>query len=133
MNIIHRQVNVVTNEVCKNHPNAEYMLYDLLGYLNVGITDKEDESKCAVKRRFRDTNGRISITENRYYELPKFDVNFDKSMVHLFIPYYVSGIKLSSWFAKITGIDVNTEKDLIILPEAPFIDKTLEYKMFDPM
>ena len=42
-------------------------------------------------------------------------------------------MKLSKWLAKITGIDVNTEKDLIVLPEAPLTDKTLEYKMFDPM
>ena len=54
-------------------------------------------------------------------------------MVHLFIPYYVSGVKLSNWLAKITGIDVNNKKELIVLPEAPLTDKTLEYKMCDPM
>ena len=127
------EINVVTNEVFTNHPNAEYTFYDLLGYLNVGIKDKEDEIKRAVKRSFRNTYGRSSITRNRYFELPKFDVKFDKSMVHLFIPYYISGVKLSHWLAKITGIDVNTEKELIDLPEAPLTDKTLEYKMCDPM
>ena len=105
----------------------------MLGYLNVGIKDKEEEIKRAVKQSFRETNGRGSITKNRYFELPKFDVNFDKSMVHLFIPYYISGVKLSQWLAKITGIDVNTEKDLIVLPEAPLTDTTLKHKMFDPM
>ena len=105
----------------------------MLGYLNVGIKDKEEESKRAIKQSFRDTNGRSSITINRYFELPKFDVSFDKSVVHLFIPYYVSGVKLWKWLAKITGIDVNTEKDLIVLPEAPFTDTTLNYNMFDPM
>ena len=54
-------------------------------------------------------------------------------MLHLYIPYYVSGVKLLNWLAKIMGIDVNTEKDLLVLPEAPLTDKTLEYKMFDPM
>ena len=49
-------------------------------------------------------------------------------MVHLFIPYYVSGVKLSKWLAKITGINVNTEKELIILPEPPLTDKTLNIK-----
>ena len=126
------EINVVKNELFKNHPNAEYTLYDLLGYLNAGIKD-EEEIKRAVKQSFRETNGRRSKTKNRYFELPKFDVNFNKSMVHLFIPYYVSGVKLSKWLAKITGIDVNTEKDLIVLPEAPLTDKTLDYKMFDPM
>ena len=127
------EINVVTNELFKNHPNAEYTLYDLLGYLNVGIKDKEEEIKRAVKRSFRDANGRLSITKSRYFELPKFDVNFDKSMVHLYIPYYVSGAKISNWLAKITGIVVNTEKELIVLPEAPLTVKTLEYKMSDPM
>ena len=127
------EINIVTNELFKNHPNAEYTLYDLLGYLNAGIKDKEEEIKRAVKQSFRETNGKSSITKNRYFELPKFDVNFDKSMVHLFIPYYVSGVKLSNWLAKITSIDVNTEKDLITLPEAPLTNKSLEYKMFDPM
>ena len=108
-------------------------MYDLLGYLNAGIKDKEEEIKHAIKQSFRETHGRLSITKNRYFELPKFDVNFDKSMVHLYIPYYVSGVKVSNWLAKITGIDVNTEKDLIVLPEALLTDKTLEYKMFDPM
>ena len=37
------EINVVTNELVKNHPNAEYTLYDLLGYLNAGIADKEEE------------------------------------------------------------------------------------------
>ena len=127
------EINVVTNELFKNHPNAEYTLYDLLGYLNVGIKDKEEEIKRAVKRSSRETNGSLSITKNRYFELSKFDVNFDKSMVHLYIPYYISGVKLSNWLAKVTSIDVNTEKELIVLPEAPLTDKTLEYKMFDPM
>ena len=54
-------------------------------------------------------------------------------MVHLCIPYYMSGGKLSNWLAKITSIDVNTEKKLIALLEAPLTDKTLEHKMFDPM
>ena len=112
----------------KNHPNAEYTLYDLLGYLNAGITDKEEEIKRAIKQSFRETNGRLSITKARYFELPKFDVNVDKSMVHLFIPYYVSGVTLLNWLTKITGIDVNTEKELINLPKAPLTDNTLEYK-----
>ena len=105
----------------------------MLGYLNAGSKDKEEEINRAVKQSFRETNVRLSITKNRYFELPKFDVNLDKSMVHLFIPYYVSGVTLSKWLAKITGINVNTEKDLIVLPEVPLTDKTLEYKMFDPM
>ena len=79
------EINVVTNELFKNHPNSEYTLYDLLGYLNVGNTDKEEEIKRAVKQSFRETNGRLSITKNRYFEFPKFDVHFDKSMVHLYI------------------------------------------------
>ena len=54
-------------------------------------------------------------------------------MVHLYIPYYVSGVKLSNWLTKITGIDVNTETELLVLPEAPLTDKTLENKMFDLM
>ena len=119
------EIYVVTNDLFKNHPNAEYTLYDFLGYLNVGIKDKEEELKCAIKQSFRDTNGRSSITKHRYFELPKVDVNFVKSMVHLFIPYYVSGVTLSNWLAKITGIAVNTEKELINLPEAPLTDKTL--------
>ena len=105
----------------------------MLGYLTAGSKDKEEEIKRAVKQSYRETSGRSSITKNRYFEPPKFDVNFDKSMAHLFIPYYVSGVKLSNWLVKITGIDVNTEKDLINLPEPPLADKTLEYKMFDPM
>ena len=70
------EINVVTTELFKNHPNAEYTLYALLGYLNVGIKDKEEEIKRAVKQSFRETNGRRSITKNRYFELPKFLCKF---------------------------------------------------------
>ena len=100
----------------------------MLGYLNAGINDKEEEIKRAIKQSFRETNGRLSITKTRYFELPYFDVNVDKSIVHLFIPYYVSGVNLSNWLTKITGIDVKTEKELISLPKAPLTDNTLEYK-----
>ena len=58
------ELHIVTNEIFKHHPNAEYMLYDLLGYLNAGLKDKEDEIKGAIKWSFRETNGRLFITKH---------------------------------------------------------------------
>ena len=102
-----------------------------MGYLNAGIKDKQDEFKLDITQSFREPNGKSFITNNRYFDVPKFDIDYDKSMVHVYIPYYISKVTLSNWLAKITGIKRNMTKEHIILPKAPLTDKTLEFKMFN--
>ena len=92
--------------------------------------------KTAINRilqhTFKDTNGHSKTIEEKYFKFPLFSINADKHMVQLYLPDYISSVKLSNWLHKNIQIPSTFQKEFIALPEAPLRNKAIPFRVFDP-
>ena len=101
--------------------------------LNEGIESNTDAIKHIISLIYKDTNGHDKITSNRYFTLPKFEIDENRNVIYLHMPYYIYSIDLSAWLSNLTNLPKVTKKKDILVSYAPLSNAAAEYSMLDPM
>ena len=101
--------------------------------LNEGIESNIDAIKHILSLIYKTTNGHDKITSDRYVTLPKFEIDKNRNLIYLHLPYYVYSVELSAWLSTLTKLPKVTKKKDIPVSYAPLSNAAAEYSMLDPI
>ena len=125
--------NIHIDNVYKSGKRNSIDINSVVQLLNEGIESNTDAIKRILRLIYKTTNGHDKITSDRYFTLPKFEIDKNRNLIYLHLPYYVYSVELSSWLSNLTNLPKVTKKKDIPLSYAPLSNAAAEYSMLDPI
>ena len=115
------------------HNKGDLDIKTVVQLLNKGIEDHSDAIKHVIGIQFRNTSGKQLITTDRYFTLPKFEIDENINLIYLHLPYYIHSVELSTWLTNLTNLPKVITREGIPLPYAPLTNKAFDFTMIDPI
>ena len=115
------------------HNKGDLDINTVVQLLNKGIEDHSDSIKHVIELQFRHTSGKQLITTDRYFTLPQFEIDDNRNLIYLHLPYYIHSVDLSTRLTNLTNLPKVITRTEIPLPYAPLTTKALDFNMIDPI
>ena len=105
----------------------------IIQLLNDALEGQRESIKHILSLQFNNTSGKLFITTDRYFTLPKFEIDENRNLIYLHLPYYIHSVELSAWLSNLTNLPKVITRKAIPLPYAPLVNRAAEYSMIDPI
>ena len=127
------ETSIGIDSVHKHNNKKDLDSKTVVQLLNKGIEDHSDSINHVIGLQFRNTSGNQLITTDRYFTLPKFEIDENRNLIYLHLPYYIHSADLSTWLTNLTNLPKVITRTEIPLPYAPLTNKALDVNMIDPI
>ena len=101
--------------------------------LNDALEGQRESIKHILSLQFNYTSGQLLITTDRYFTVPKFEIDENRNLIYLHLPYYIHSVELSAWLSNLTNLPKVVTRKAIPLPYEPLVNRAAEYSMIDPI
>ena len=115
------------------HNKGDLDINTVVQLLNKGIENHSESIKHVIGLQCRNTSGKQLLTTDRYFTLPKFEIDENRNLIYLHLPYYIHSVELSTWLTNLTNLPKVITRTEIPLPYAPLTNKALDFNMIDPI
>ena len=105
----------------------------IIQLLNDALEGQRESIKHIISLQFRNTSGKLLITTDRYFTLPHFEIDENRNLIYLHLPYYIYSVELSAWLSNLTNLPKVITRKAIPLPYAPLTNRAAEFSMIDPL
>ena len=122
---------VINRDDIRNREDLD--IKTIIQLLNDALEGQHESIKHILSLQFNYTSGHLLITTDRYFTLPKFEIDENRNLIYLHLPYYIHSVELSAWLSNLTNLPKVVTRKAIPLPYAPLVHRAAEYSMIDPI
>ena len=114
------------------HNKGDLNSKTVIRLLNEAIEDQRESINHILSLQFKNTSGNLLITTDRYFTVPKFEIDENRNLIYLHLPYYVYSVELA-WLPNLTNLPKVITRKAIPLPYAPLTNRAAELSVIDPL
>ena len=96
--------NIHIDNIYKSVKRNSINIKSAVQLLNEGIESNTDAIKRILSLIYKNTNGHDKITSDRYCTFPTFEIDENRNLIYLHIPYYIYSIELSAWLSNLANL-----------------------------
>ena len=86
------------------HNKGDLNIKTVIQLINEGIESQRESIKHRLSLQFKNTSGNLLITADRYFTVPKFEIDENRNLINFHLPYYVYSVELSAWLSNLTNL-----------------------------
>ena len=109
------------------HNKGDLKIKTVVQLLHEAIESQRESIKHIVSLQCKNTSGNLLSTTDRYFTVPKFEIDENRNYIYLHLPYYVYLVELSSWLSNLTNLPKVITRKAFPLPYAPLANRATEF------